>query len=213
PCDNCDNCISPPALIDGTELAQMTLSAIYRTGQSFGAAHIIDVLRGSRSEKIMERNHDQIKTFGICGGYSKPYLQGFIRQLIAAGHATLNIKKFGGLEISKSGFMLLKGGIEFQFKQPLEPAPKSKSSQSLKNSIPAHIYSGEDAELLARLKQKRLSLAQDQGVPAFVIFPDTVLYQMVERKPANRDEFLNLSGVGPAKLENYSDSFLAVINN
>jgi len=109
--------------------------------------------------------------------------------------------------------MLLKGGIEFQFKQPLEPAPKSKSSQSLKNSIPAHIYSGEDAELLARLKQKRLSLAQDQGVPAFVIFPDTVLYQMVERKPANRDEFLNLSGVGPAKQENYGDSFLAVINN
>ena len=213
PCDNCDNCISPPALVDGTELAQMSLSAIYRTGQSFGAAHIIDVLRGSRSERILERNHDQIKTFGAGSGYSKPYLQGFIRQLIAAGHATLNIKKFGGLEISKSGFMLLKGEIEFQFKQPLEPATKSKSSHSLKNSIPAHIYSGEDAELLARLKKKRLSLAQDQGVPAFVIFPDTVLYQMVERKPANRNEFLNLSGVGPAKLENYGDSFLAVIND
>ena len=118
----------------------MALSAIYRTGQSFGAAHIIDVLRGSRSERIMERNHDQIKTFGAGSGYSKTYLQGFIRQLIAAGHATLNIKKFGGLEISKSGFMLLKGEIEFQFKQPLEPATKSKSSHSLKNSIPAHIY-------------------------------------------------------------------------
>ena len=109
--------------------------------------------------------------------------------------------------------MLLKGEAGFQYKQPSEPAPKQKSSRSLKDSIPEHIYSGDDAELLARLKQKRLSLAQDQGVPAFVIFPDTVLYQMVERKPANRDEFLNLSGVGPAKLEKYGDSFLVVINN
>ena len=191
----------------------MALSAIYRTGQSFGAVHIIDVLRGSLSEKIIERNHDQIKTFGICSGYSKSYLQSFIRQLIAAGHVVLNIKKFGGLEIANSGFMLLKGGVGFQYTQPSEPTPKQKSSRSLKDSIPEHIYSGDDAELLARLKQKRLSLAQDQGVPAFVIFPDTVLYQMVERKPTDRDKFLNLSGVGPAKLEKYGDSFLAVIND
>ena len=213
PCGNCDNCISPPTLIDGTELAQKALSAIYRTGQSFGAAYIIDVLRGSRSEKIIERNHDQIKTFGVCSVNSKPYLQSFIRQLIAAGHVVLNIKRFGGLEISKSGFMLLKGESEFQYKQPSEPAKKPKTDHSFKDSIPEHIYSGENAELLAQLKQKRLLLAQDQGVPAFVIFPDTVLYQMVEKKPTNRDEFLNLSGVGPAKLEKYGDSFLAVINN
>ena len=190
----------------------MALSAIYRTGQLFGAAHIIDVLRGSLSEKIIERNHDQIKTFGICSGYSKSYLQSFIRQLIAAGHVVLNIKKFGGLEISKNGFMLLKGVVGFQYKQPPEAAPKQKYSRSLKNSIPEHIYSGDDAQLLARLKQKRLSLAQNQGVPAFVIFPDTVLYQMVERKPTDRDEFLNLSGVGPVKMEKYGDNFLAVIN-
>ena len=106
-----------------------------------------------------------------------------------------------------------KGESEFQYKQPSEPAKKPKSDRSFKDSIPEHIYSGENAELLAQLKQKRLLLAQDQGVPAFVIFPDTVLYQMVEKKPTNRDEFLNLSGVGPAKLEKYGDSFLVVINN
>ena len=213
PCGNCDNCIDPPELIDGSELAKMTLSAIYRTGQFFGAAHIIDVLRGSRSEKIIEREHDQIKTFGIGSKFSKPYLQSFIRQLIAAGHIVLNIKKYGGLEISESGFKLLKGTTRFQCKQPSEPTPKQKIGRTLKESIPTHIYSGENAELLSRLKQKRLTLAQDQGVPAFVVFVDTVLYQMVERKPRNRDEFLNLVGVGPAKLEKYGDSFLSVINN
>jgi ATP-dependent DNA helicase RecQ len=213
PCGNCDNCLSPPKLVDGTELAQMTLSAIYRTGQSFGTAHIIDVLRGSQSEKILERNHNQIKTFGVGSEYSKPYLQSFIRQLIAAGHVVLNIKKFGGLEISKSGFILLKGKIRFQYKQPSESTKKQKTGRTLKESIPEHIYSGEDAELVSRLKQERLSLAQDQGVPAFVVFPDTVLYQMVERKPTNRDEFATLVGVGPAKLKKYGDSFLAVINS
>ena len=213
PCGNCDNCLSPPKLVDGTELAQMTLSAIYRTGQSFGTTHIIDVLRGSPSGKILERNHNQIKTFGVGSEYSKPYLQSFIRQLIAAGHVVLNIKKFGGLEISKSGFILLKGETSFQYKQPSESTPKQKAGRTVKESIPEHIYSGEDAELVSRLKQKRLSLAQDQGVPAFIVFTDTVLYQMVERKPTNRDEFLNLVGVGPAKLEKYGDSFLAVINN
>ena len=91
--------------------------------------------------------------------------------------------------------------------------PKQKIGRTLKESIPTHIYSGENAELLYRLKQKRLTLAQDQGVPAFVVFVDTVLYQMVERKPKNRDDFLNLVGVGPAKLEKYGDSFLSVINN
>ena len=213
PCGNCDNCIDPPELVDGTELAKMALSAIYRTGQFFGAAHIIDVLRGSQSQKIIEREHDQIKTFGIGSKYSKPYLQSFIRQLIAAGHIVLNIKKYGGLEISESGFKLLKGATSFQCKQPLEPMPKQKIGRTLKESIPTHIYSGENAELLYRLKQKRLTLAQDQGVPAFVVFVDTVLYQMVERKPKNRDDFLNLVGVGPAKLEKYGDSFLSVINN
>ena len=109
--------------------------------------------------------------------------------------------------------MLLKGETSFQYKQPSESTPKQKVGRTVKESIPEHIYSGEDAELVSRLKQKRLSLAQDQGVPAFIVFTDTVLYQMVERKPTNRDEFLNLVGVGPAKLEKYGDSFLAVINN
>ena len=171
------------------------------------------MLRGSRSEKIIEREHDQIKTFGIGSKYSKPYLQSFIRQLIAAGHIVLNIKKYGGLEISESGFKLLKGTPRFQCKQPSAPTPNQKRGRTLNESIPTHIYSRENAELLSRLKQKRLTLAQDQGVPAFVVFVDTVLYQMVERKPRSRDEFLNLVGVGPAKLEKYGDSFLSVINN
>ena len=102
-------------MLDGTELAKMVLSTVYRTGQSFGAVHIIDVLRGALTEKVVEKGHERLSVFGVAPGYSKSYLQGFIRQLVAAGHVTLNIKKFGGLEISQTGSVILRDELKFEF--------------------------------------------------------------------------------------------------
>jgi len=204
-CGNCDNCINPPILLDGTELAKMVLSTVYRTGQLFGAVHIIDVLRGSLTEKVVEKGHERLSVFGVAPGYSKSYLQGFIRQLVAAGHVTLNIKKFGGLEISQSGSVILRGELKFEFKKIEDMPMESKSSRSLKKSITEHSYTDENAELFSRLKHKRLAIAQEQNVPAYVVFSDTVLYQMVDKKPANEDEFSKLFGVGAKKLEKYGD--------
>ena len=212
-CGNCDNCINPPILLDGTELAKMVLSTVYRTGQLFGAVHIIDVLRGALTEKVVEKGHERLSVFGVAPGYSKPYLQGFIRQLVAAGHVTLNIKRFGGLEISQSGSVILRGELQFEFKKIEDMPIESKSSRRLKKSITEHSYTDENAELFSRLKQKRLEIAQEQNVPAYVVFSDTVLYQMVDKKPANEDEFSKLFGVGGKKLEKYGDVFLAIINN
>ena len=212
-CGNCDNCINPPILLDGTELAKMVLSTVYRTGQLFGAVHIIDVLRGSLTEKVVEKGHERLSVFGVAPGYSKSYLQGFIRQLVAAGHVTLNINKFGGLEISQSGSVILRDELNFEFKKIEDMPTESKSSRSLKKSITEHSYTKENADLFSRLKQKRLAIAQEQNVPAFVVFSDTVLYQMVDKKPANEDEFSKLFGVGAKKLEKYGDVFLAIINN
>jgi ATP-dependent DNA helicase RecQ len=191
----------------------MVLSAVYRTGQLFGAVHIIDVLRGSLTEKVVEKGHERLSVFGIAPGYSKPYLQGFIRQLVAAGHVTLNIKKFGGLEISKSGSVILRDELNFEFKKIEDLSVKSKFSRSLKEAVPEHSYTEENADLFSRLKQKRLAIARQQNVPAFVVFADTVLYQMVDRKPANEDEFSKLFGVGTKKLEKYGAMFLAIIND
>jgi ATP-dependent DNA helicase RecQ len=200
-------------LLDGTELAKMVLSTVYQTGQLFGAVHIIDVLRGALTEKVIEKGHERLSVFGVAPGYSKSYLQGFIRQLVAAGHVTLNIKKFGGLEISQSGSVILRGELKFEFKKIEDMPTESKSSRSLKKSIAEHSYTKENADLFSRLKQKRLAIAQEQNVPAFVVFSDTVLYQMVDKKPANEDEFSKLFGVGTKKLEKYGDVFLAIINN
>ena len=212
-CGNCDNCINPPILLDGTELAKMVLSTVYRTGQLFGAVHIIDVLRGSLTEKVVEKGHERLSVFGVAPGYSKSYLQGFIRQLVAAGHVTLNIKKFGGLEISQSGSVILRDELKFEFKKIEDMPMESKSSRSLKKSITEHSYTDENAELFSRLKHKRLAIAQEQNVPAYVVFSDTVLYQMVDKKPANEDEFSKLFGVGTKKLEKYGGVFLDIINN
>jgi ATP-dependent DNA helicase RecQ len=212
-CGNCDNCLNPPTLIDGTELAIQILATIKATGQFFGASHIIDVLRGALTEKVSAKEHDRLDLFGATAALSKIYLQGFIRQLVSAGHVTLNIKKYGGLEVSDSGFKILQRTLNFSFKDIPTYAHTNQSSSNVKKSIPDHSYVDEDADLFSRLKQKRLELARQKNVPAFVVFSDTVLHEMVAKKPKDRNQFSTLFGVGTAKLDRYGDIFLAVIND
>jgi len=210
-CGNCDNCLNPPNVIDGTELGRLFLSAVYRTGQSFGAGYVVDVLRGSKTEKVVDREHDQLTTFGIGSEYPKEFWHGFLRQLLAAGHIVLNIQ-YGSLQISPSGLSILKGDSSYEYKEIT--IQKAKSRKSVEKRLLQDFqseFSETDSKLLSRLKSLRLDLARDQGVPAFVVFADAVLFEMINRKPRNTAEFEQLNGVGPMKLERYSEAFLKVL--
>jgi len=208
-CGSCDNCINPPVLEDGIILAQIMLSAIFRTGQSFGSGYIIDVLTGVKSEKIIRNSHDKIKTFGRGKEYNKKFWQNFIRQMISANHIKINIKKYGIYEITSSGFELLKGQQEFRYKPML--IREKISAKKFKENNQSDL-SNDESLLLKKLKELRLDLAKKQKVPAFVIFSDQTLFHMVEIKPENIDEMKNITGVGPLKLKRYGKKFLDSIN-
>lgn len=209
-CNNCDNCLRPPKMLDGSELAQMVLSAIYRSGQTFGTVHIINILLGEKSPKILERGHNNIKTFGVGNNYSKDFWQGFIRQLLSSAHIIINIKKFGCLQITKTGFQILKNELHFNYKEI-----ELKPTKIIKNKKAKFITDIEDSDLglLASLKELRLEISKSISVPAFVVFSDASLIEMAKLKPKDRIEFSKINGVGPSKLKKYSDQFLSVIND
>ena len=209
-CHNCDNCFNPPKMVDGTKLAQMVLSAIYRSGQIFGTVHIINILLGNKTDKIIEKKHDKIKTFGIGNNYKKDFWQGFIRQLISSGHLIINIKKFGCLQITKSGLEILKDDKYFNYKEIVFKA--AKTTKKNKNTKKVLNIDNNDLEILTSLKELRLNIAREKSIPAFVIFPDSSLIEMAKIKPQNLQEMIKINGVGPSKLKKYGTSFLEVIN-
>jgi ATP-dependent DNA helicase RecQ len=208
-CNNCDNCLNPPKMLEGTKLAQMVLSAIYRSGQTFGAAHIINILTGTKTDKIIEKKHDKIKTFGIGYEQKKEFWQGFIRQLISSGHILINIKKYGCLQITKSGFKILKNENYFNYKEIEFKKPKTTKYKKEKEIIDIN---DNDLKILNLLKTLRLNIAKEKSIPAFVIFPDASLIEMAKIKPKNLHEMININGVGPSKLKKYGNLFLEIIN-
>ncbi|MEX3007280.1 DNA helicase RecQ [Hoeflea sp. TYP-13] len=208
PCGNCDNCLNPPKRIDGTRHAQMILSAVYRTGQVFGAAHVIDVVRGAETAKIFERGHDQLPTFGVGKDFSKQYWQAFVRQMVAGGILSINIQKYGCLEITEEGGEILRGKRDFEFREIRETA---KAGRKKKRAGPASDLSAADDELLTKLKALRLDLAREKNVPAYVVFPDATLIEMAQVRPVDLDALADINGVGPKKLSEYGAVFLGVI--
>ena len=209
-CGNCDNCLDPPTLVDGTRHAQMLLSAVYRTGQVFGAAHVIDVVRGAETQKILERGHDRLPTFGVGEDHSKQYWQAFVRQLVAGGALSINIRKYGCLEITQPGADILRGKRSFEFR---EPQIAAKRDRKKKRPAAAATLSSADDELLTRLKALRLELAREKNVPAYVVFPDATLIEMAAERPADLDAMAGINGVGPKKLSEYGDVFLQAITD
>ena len=210
-CGNCDTCLNPPKRVDGTRHAQMVLSAIYRTGQFFGTAHIIDVLRGADNQKIRDRGHDRLPTFGVGGEQSKPYWQAFIRQMVAGGFISINIQKYGSLQITEQGWAVLKGKRTFHFREAAATT-KPARKKTAKAPSPAIALSAEDDRLLTRLKALRLDLARARDVPAYIVFPDNTLIEMASAKPQSLSALATINGVGPKKLQDYGAAFLAVLN-
>jgi ATP-dependent DNA helicase RecQ len=188
--------------------AQQLLSTIRQTGQVFGAGHIIDILRGVESQKILERRHHALATFGAGRAWPKDEWQAFIRQAVASGYLSINIHKYGGLEISRRGHALLSGNETFFYKQSTKVRPEKRTAAGKKRDT---TIADGDAVLLSHLKKLRLGLARARNIPAYVVFPDSTLIEMARERPATLDQMSGISGVGPRKLKEFGPTFLRAI--
>ena len=206
-CGNCDNCIQPPKVEDYSNIAKQIILAIKQTGQYFGMAHIIDVIRGTETEKIKARSHNSLEMFGIARSQSKQVLQSVIRQLIAGNALKVNIEKFGALEIANRGINILHRDERFMAKVISKKTPIV--SVNIETHKPSKAPS--NSSVLVELKKLRLALARERSVPAFVIFSDKTLAQMAEELPITENQFLAISGVGNKKLGEFYHRFREVI--
>jgi ATP-dependent DNA helicase RecQ len=210
PCGNCDVCLDPAERTDGTEDAQKILSAVYRSGERYGAAHIIDILRGSETEKIIRAGHDKIPAFGTGEAHKKTVWQSLIRQMVAIGLLRLDIQGYGGLGLTDKGRALLQGDGTFHYRADTVARSPAASRKS-RSAIPDQPLTDEQMGLLGILKDVRLNLAKERGVPAYIVFPDRSLIDMAQRTPRTVEDFATINGVGAAKLKDFAEPFLAAI--
>ncbi|MFY3772947.1 DNA helicase RecQ [Marinobacter salsuginis] len=210
PCGNCDTCLNPPETWDGTVAVQKALSCVFRTGQRFGVSYLIDVLRGSENERILQAGHHQVSTHGIGTELSANEWKSVFRQLVANGYLRADPEGYGALQLTEECRPLLKGRQTIELrkdpvvKKAAGRASGGRSSAPVKDQITDQ--AGWDA-----LRACRKELADKQGVPPYVIFHDTTLFGMLERKPRTLEELAEVSGVGAAKLEKYGEIFLEAI--
>jgi ATP-dependent DNA helicase RecQ len=206
-CGNCDNCLHPPVVQDYTQIAKLLIIAVRETGQCFGVAHIIDVMRGAETAKTRARSHNRLDVFGTAADLPKQVLQSIIRQLIAANALTVNLEKYGALEIANTGRDIVDGSQSFTAKI----VAKSASTAHKQSASSTAMESQNNPQLLAELKALRLTIAKERSVPAYVIFSDKTLAQMANEMPTTEDEFLAITGVGNNKLKEFFEPFSQVI--
>lgn len=205
-CGNCDCCITPPQTWDATEAVQMALSCVYRTGQRFGAGHVIDVLRGSNNEKILSFDHHKLTTYGIGKNLSADEWKSIFRQLVARGLLDVNVDGFGGLLLNESCRSYLRGEEKINLRRDIKIATTTPRRANLGQNIET-----EDQGLWNALRSCRKRLAEEQGVPPYVIFHDATLREMLEFRPLTPEQLRSITGVGDSKLKRFGDEFLAVI--
>ncbi|OIQ94463.1 ATP-dependent DNA helicase RecQ [mine drainage metagenome] len=212
-CGECDNCLSPVDTWDATRAAQMALSCVYRTGQRFGVVHLIDVLLGKVTPKVEQFDHQQLSTFGIGKELVQAQWSSVYRQLAAAGFISVDMEGYGGLRLTEAARPVLRGEQEVWLRRDAEPA-RRKPSKAERGSRLREAYAGANEDpLWLALKAKRMELAREQGVPPYVIFHDSTLLEILNRKPQTLDEMGQVSGVGQAKLAKYGDDFLRVLED
>ena len=204
PCGNCDLCDAPPETFDGTTPVRMALSAALRTGESFGAGHLIDILLGSATEKVLQRGHDQLPTFGVGKEWDKRQWQAIFRQMMGHDLVRPDPERHGALRMTEAARPILKGAQAVTLRR--DALARSRTAPRVKALV-----AEEDAPLLSALKARRRALAEAGRVPPYVVFPDRTLIEMAERRPATLDEMARIGGVGAKKLERYGAAFLEVI--
>ncbi|MDG1388535.1 MAG: DNA helicase RecQ [Halioglobus sp.] len=206
PCGNCDSCLEPVDTWDGTEAVRKALSAVYRTEQRFGVNHLIDVLRGGEGEKIYQFDHHRLATYGLGKDLDANQWRSVFRQLVARGYLRVDMDRFGALRLEEQCRPLLRGEETIQLRRDV---PKKAGKQTTKTSLPADI----NVALWEALRERRRELAEDQGVPPYVIFHDRTLQEMCVALPQNLAQFGRLTGVGERKLDKYGADFIQVIEN
>ena len=208
PCGNCDLCRDAPELFDGTEAARMAFSAALRTGESFGAEHLIAILRGEETEKVLGRGHQRLPTFGVGKARSKAEWQAIFRQLMGLDLLRPDPSRHGALRLTEEARPLLRGEAALELRAD---SVRRAAVRAAVRAAPAAQVAAEDEGLFSALKAKRRALAEEQGVPAYVIFPDRTLIEMATARPATLDEMRGISGVGEVKLARFGPKFLEVL--
>ena len=205
-CGNCDNCLNPVDTWDGTEAAQKALSAVYRTGQRFGVSHLIDVLRGTENDKIFQNEHHRLRTFGVGASMDNRQWRSVFRQLVARGYVHVDVARYGALVLQPEARDVLRGDIVVELRRDPKPASQKRTTRT---PLPDHL----DIELWEALRECRRQLADEQGIPPYIVFHDRTLQLICERRPHSVEEFASISGVGDRKCEKYADAFLAVVES
>ncbi|MCC4797474.1 ATP-dependent DNA helicase RecQ [Enterovibrio norvegicus] len=206
PCGNCDICLDPPTLFDGTEQAQKALSCVYRVNQSFGVGYVVEVLRGMQNQRIKDHAHEKLSTYGLGKDNSHEYWVSIYRQLIHRGYLVQNIARSSVLQLTEEARPLLRGEIALELAVPrLGLSPRSKADKLGKRNY--------DKKLFAKLRKLRKAIADEEDVPPYVVFNDATLIEMAEMIPTSQGELLAVNGVGQRKLEKYGNVFLDVIED
>ncbi|NLP65235.1 DNA helicase RecQ [Paraburkholderia sacchari] len=218
PCGNCDTCIEPPATWDATREAQMALSCVFRaqraSGFNFGAGHLIDILRGNRNEKIMQRGHEKISTFGIGSALSEAEWRAIFRQLVAFGYLTVDHDGFGALVLTEASKPVLKGEQQVTMRRYVKPTrTRTSSSRTSERADPTLGMSPRQRARWERLRLWRTDTAKSEGVPAYVIFHDATLAEIARNGPESVDELRDIPGIGARKLERFGEELVEVVGD
>ena len=205
-CGNCDICLWPPQTWDGTEDAQKLLSCVYRTGQYFGAGHLIDVLCGKDTAKVQQHRHHSLSTFGIGADRSAVQWRSIVRQLLVQGYLHADAERYGALRLTAKSRPLLKGEDRIRLRQDAAVKPQRKAAPK-----PVQAVAPQDQGLWEKLRDLRRRLAEAAGVPPYVIFHDATLKEMVRLRPSSPEDLLTLHGIGQTKLDRYGAAFLQTL--
>ncbi len=204
-CGHCDLCDTPPDVFDGTTAVRKALSAILRTGEYFGSGHLIDILRGTETEKVLARGHQELPTFGVGKEYDKRQWQAVFRQMMGHDLVRPDRERYGALRMTEAARPILRDEAKIELRR--DSIARVASTRPAAKAM----VRDEDAPLLSALKAKRRALAEAARVPPYIIFNDRTLIEIAETRPTNLDQFAQINGVGAKKLERYGDAFLEVI--
>ena len=213
-CGNCDNCRQPPRTWDATEAARKALSCVYRTGQRFGAAHMIDVLRGADTAKVRQFGHQSVSTYGIGGELDARQWRGVFRQLVSAGVLEADLEGHGALRLTAEATPLLRGerSLQLRAEPPARERRRKAGGKATPTTVPVIDLPAAAAARFAVLREWRAGVAREQNVPAYVIFHDATLRNIALEQPRDLDALAGIGGVGAGKLERYGREVIATLD-
>lgn len=209
-CGNCDACLHPPQLWDGTQASQKALSCVYRTGQRFGVMHLVEVLQGKATEKVLQHEHEKLSTFGIGKDLDDNHWRSVFRQLVARGFLSVDVSGFGGLQLNESSRAVLRGELTINLRLDEK---ESRASRERLPKLPKPQYGLRDSDkaLWEALRQCRRELAEENGIAPYMVFGDATLMGMIDKRPSRFADMLDVSGIGEVKLERFGREFFNVL--